>query len=149
MKTNQIRILVVAVIAVLAVSVYSNPAAAQFGTGCRGNFTLPEEVRWQGKVLPAGEYSFVLKSASLPALIELRGPSGINLLMTAGLSNDVQADHSFLTIERHGSSGYVRELYLAPIGVHFSYMVPKTPRTEILAKGPASIERVPISAAAK
>ena len=79
MKTNRIRILVVASLAFLA-------ASAQISAACKGNFTLPQEVRWQGKVLPAGDYSFVLKSASMPALIELRGPSGVDVLMTAGLS---------------------------------------------------------------
>jgi hypothetical protein len=145
MKTNRIRNLIMVSFALLLASVCVNPAAAQFGAACKGNFTLPEEVRWQGKVLPAGDYSFVLKSASLPALIELRGPSGVSLLMTAGLSNDNKVDHSFLTIERRGDSGYVRELYLAPIGVHFSYQVPKAPKAELLAQGPATIERVSIS----
>jgi hypothetical protein len=145
MKTNRVRILLMACFALLLASTCANPAAAQFSAACKGNFTLPEEVRWQGKVLPAGDYSFVLKSASLPALIELRGPSGVDVLMTAGLSKDNQIEHSFLTIERRGGSEYVRELYLAPLGVHFSYQVPKVPKNELLAQGPATIERVPIS----
>jgi hypothetical protein len=145
MKTNRIRILVVASLAFLAASACVNPAAAQISAACKGNFTLPQEVRWQGKVLPAGDYSFVLKSASMPALIELRGPSGVDVLMTAGLSIDNKIAQSYLTIEQRGDSGYVRELYLAPLGVHFSYNVPKVPKEELLAKGPVSTERVLVS----
>src|SRR5580692_11053379 len=125
MKTNRIRILVMASLALLAASACANPAAAQISAPCKGTFTLPQEVRWQGRVLPAGDYSFVLQSASLPALIELRGPSGVDVLMTAGLSNDNKTEQSFSTIERRGDFGYVRELYLAPLGVHFNYSVPK------------------------
>jgi hypothetical protein len=146
MKTNRIRILVMALLALLATSACANPAAAQISAPCKGNFTLPQEVHWQGRVLPAGDYSFVLKSASLPALIELRGPSGVDVLMTAGLSIDNKIDQSFLKIERRGDSGYVRELYLAPLGVHFNYTVPKVPKEELLAKGPMSTERVLVSA---
>jgi hypothetical protein len=145
MKTNRIRILVMASLALLAASACANPAAAQISAPCKGTFTLPQEVRWQGRVLPAGDYSFVLQSASLPALIELRGPSGVDVLMTAGLSNDNKTEQSFLTIERRGDFGYVRELYLAPLGVHFNYSVPKVSREELLAKGPVSTERVLVS----
>jgi hypothetical protein len=149
MKTNRIRILAMVALGLLAAGACVSSAAAQSSTACQGSFTLPEEVRWQGRVLPAGDYSFSLKSAALPALLELRGPRGVNVLMTAGLSKGDTNERSFLTIERRGDLGYVRELYLAPIGVHFRYQVPKVPKAELLAQGPATTERVLISAVAK
>ena len=149
MKTNRIRILVLAVVGLLAAGACVSPAAAQGIVAAQGKFTLSSEVRWQDKVLPAGDYSFVLQSASMPAVVELRGPSGASLILTAGMSTDNKDQKSFLTIERCGDSGYVREMYLAPLGVHFRYSVPKVPKEELLAQGPATTERVLISAVAK
>ena len=148
MKTNRIRILVIAAL-VLAAGVRVSPAAAQAGSAYTGNFKLSDEVRWQGRVLPAGDYTFLLKSAALPAQIVLRGPSGVQILLTSGLSIRDRNQQSFLTIERRGGSSYVREMYLAPLGVHFHYQLPKIPKEKLLAQGPATTERVSISAVGK
>lgn len=149
MKTNRIRILVMAALGLFAAGACVSPAAAQSSTACKGTFTLPNDVRWQGTVLQAGDYSFDLKSAALPAFIELRGPGGAKILMASGLSKRDDINQSFLTIERRRGSSYVRELYLAPIGMHFEYTVPKIPREALLAQGPATTERVLISAVGK
>ena len=133
MKTNRIRILAIATLGVLIAGACVSPAAAQFGSAFKGNFTLPDKVSWQGKVLPAGEYSFSLQTAALPAQIVLRGPSGVQILLTCGRSIGGKSQQSALTIEWRGDSAYVRELYLAPIGVHFHYHVPKIPKEALLA----------------
>ena len=67
MKSYRSRILVIVALGLLAASAGVSPAAAQSGAACTGSFTLPDEVRWQGRVMPAGDYTFVLKSAALPA----------------------------------------------------------------------------------
>ena len=149
MKTSRSRILVIVALGLLAASAWVSPAAAQSGGACTGSFTLPDEVRWQGRVVPAGDYTFVLKSAALPAQIELRGRNGVVVLMTAGLSIRDKNQQSFLIIERRSGTSYVRELYLAPIGVHFHYLVPKRPKEELLAKGPARTERIQVSSSGK
>src|SRR6266487_3004084 len=146
MKINRIRILVMAALGLFAVAALVGPAAAQSSTACKGNFTLPNDVRWSGNVLQAGEYSFVLKSAALPAQLELRGPNGVQMLMSPSQSRRKAGQRSFMAIERRHGSGYVRELYLAPIGVHFFYHVPKVPKEELLAQETPAAERVLISA---
>jgi len=146
-KTNRIRTLVMAALGLFAAAALAGPAAAQ--NACTGNFTLPNDVRWNGSVLPAGEYSFVLESASLPAKLELRGPNGAQILMSPGQSRRKDSQRSFMAIERRHGSGYVRELYLAPIGVHFFYHVPKPPKEELLAQETPTTEHVLISATGK
>lgn len=145
MKTNHTRTLVLAALALFAAGAVANPAAAQGPTACKGSFTLSKEARWQGRVLPAGDYTFNLKSAAMPALLELRGPNGAQILTSPSQSRRQEEQTSFMTIEwRHGSA-YVRELYLAPIGVHFFYAIPKAPKEELLAQGLPNTERVFIS----
>ena len=115
----------------------------------QGKFTLPNEIRWQDTVLPAGDYSFSMESASLPAQILLRGPNGALFVMPAGRSEDRSAQQSSLTIVRRGEWGYVREIYLAPLGVHFTFTTPKVPKDQLLAQGPETTERVLIAIAGK
>ncbi len=149
MKSYRSRILVIVALGLLAASAGVSPAAAQSGAACTGSFTLPDEVRWQGRVMPAGDYTFALKSAALPAQIELRGRNGVVVLMTSGVSIRDKNQQSFLIIERRSGTSYVRELYLAPIGVHFHYLVPKRPKEELLAKGPPRTERIQVSSSGK
>jgi hypothetical protein len=147
MKTNHTRTLVLAALALFAAGAVVNPAAAQSSTACKGSFTLAKETRWQGRVLPAGNYTFSLKSAAMPALLELRGPNGAQILVSRSQSRRHEEQPSFMSIEwRHGA-GYVRELYLAPIGVHFFYVIPKAPKEELLAQSLPNTERVLISTA--
>jgi len=147
MKTNRIRTLVMAALGLLAAAALVSTAVAQSTAACKGSFTLPNAVRWNGAVLPAGEYSFVLESASLPAKLLLRGPDGAHFLFSPGQSRQKDGEQSFMAIERRKGSGYVRELYLAPIGVHFFYPVPKMPKQELLAQQTPTTERVLISVA--
>jgi hypothetical protein len=149
MKTNRNRTLVMAALGLLAAATFVSPAAAQSSTACQGSFTLTNDVRWAGRILPAGDYTFFLKSAAHPAHLELRSPSGVRILVSAAQSRSHENEQSFMTIERRRGSAYVRELYLAPIGVHFFYTVPKIPKEEFLAQGPATTESVLISAVGK
>jgi hypothetical protein len=149
MKTNRIRILAMAAVGLLAACVYATPAAAQGISVAQGKFTLSSEVRWEGTVLPAGDYSFSMQSASLPADILLRGPNGAQFVRPAGRSENHPAQESYLTIERRGEWGYVREMYLAPLGMHFTFTTPKVPKDQLLAQGPATTERVLISSVGK
>lgn len=147
MKTNRIRILTIAAIGLFVAGACLSPTAQ--GIPAQGKFTLSNEVRWQDIVLPAGDYSFSMESAATPAQILLRGPNGAHFIFSAGRSEDQKTQQSFLTIVRRGDSGYVRELYLAPLGVHFTYDVPKIPKEQLLAQGPATTEQVLISTAGK
>jgi len=149
MKTNCIRTLAMVALGLLTAAALGTTAAAQGITSCQGKFTLPHDVRWQGRVLPAGEYSYFLESAALPAPIVLRGPKGVQFILSPSQVRRHDGQQSFMTIEPRGGSGYVRELYLAPIGVHFFYQVPKPPKEQLLAKQLPATERVLISQTGK
>jgi hypothetical protein len=140
MKTNLIRIFAAAAIGVIAICASATPASAQ---AFKGAFTLPNDVRWQGAMLPAGDYTFSLKSGVPAQIIVTRPDRTIAFVLTAVTDRRVTDQHSCLTIERRGSTRFVRELYLADVGLHLRYDAPKIPKNEQeLAQGPATTEQV-------
>jgi hypothetical protein len=148
MKSNFSRILAIATVGLIAVCASANPASAQ--SAFKGSFTLPEDVRWANASLPAGDYTLVLKSNSLPAQIVLQGPNGSVFIQTGATDQRNDGESSNMTIERRGNTRFVRDLYLADLGVHLRYSVPSLPKNErMLAQGPASTEQVLIAMAKK
>jgi hypothetical protein len=146
MKTNLNRILTIVAIGLVAVCASPAPAAAQ--DAYNGRFTLTEDVRWSQAVLPAGEYTLSLKSASVPAQIILHGPNGFALVMTS--TTDTKNSHaaSSITVERVGGMRVVRDLYLAELGMDLRYSAPKLPHNEI-AQGPRTTEQVLVAMTTK
>jgi hypothetical protein len=148
MKSNFSRILAIATLGLIAVCASPNPASAQ--AAFKGSFTLPEDVRWGNASLPAGDYTFVLKSNSLPAQIVLQGPNGSVFIQTGATDKRNDGESSNMTIERRGNTRFVHDLYLADLGMHLRYSVPSLPKNErMLAQGPASTEQVLIAMAKK
>jgi hypothetical protein len=148
MKPSFSRILTIVTLGLIAVCASARPAAAQ--NAFQGNFTLPNEVRWANAVLPAGEYYFSLKSAGLPAQITLSGPNGKAFVLTSATNQRAAGESSSLTIERHGGTRFVREMYLAGLKLHLRYGAPSMPKNErLLAQGPVSTEQVLIAMAKK
>ena len=146
MKT--VRSLALAAAALLAASTFVASASAQPSARCKGSFTLIDEVTWAGNSLPSGEYTFDLKSDSImPALFELRGPNGIVILLSGSITRQQESEQSFLALERRNGSDYVRQIYLAPLGAHFYFSVPKPSKEGLLAQG--SSRQVPISTTGK
>jgi hypothetical protein len=144
MKTNFSRILAVTVIALIAVCASATPASAQ--NAFKGTFTLPEDVRWASSMLPAGDYTFTLKSASLPGLIRLDGPNGGAYIITASTDQKDSGESSRLTIVRRGATRFVSDVYLADLGLHLHYLAPSLPKNQSeLAQGPVSTEQVLIA----
>lgn len=135
------RMLAFATVALAAFCATAIPAAAQ--PAFKGSFTLSREVRWQNVTLPAGEYTFRMKSASAPSLIVVKGPQGGATYVSALVADRAEeGTQSVMTIEHRGSNAIVRELYLAPLGIRLRYHVPKAPKEVQLAKGPVTIEHV-------
>jgi hypothetical protein len=148
MKSNFSRILAITAIALIAVCASATPASAQ--VALQGSFTLPEDVRWANAMLPAGDYSFVLKSATTPYQILLQGPNGGAFILTASTDKRDDGDSSKLTIERRGATRFVSDIYLADLGLHLRYQAPSMPKSErMLAQGPVSAEQVLIAMAKK
>jgi hypothetical protein len=95
-----------------------------------GTFRLAEPVSWQGRMLPAGEYSFCVSSADLPAQLIVRGPKVTVVILASGRSDSFPARGSVLIIESHGNMRYVRELSLNNPRIAFVYWVPSVPKNE-------------------
>ena len=144
MKANFSRILAIATLGFIAICASASAASAQ--SVFKGKFTLPEDVQWGNASLPAGDYTFSLKSASVPAQIILQGPNGGAFIMTGSIDKRDEGESSNLTIERRGGSHFVSTMYLADLGLELRYRVPSIPKNERqLAQGPASIEKVLIA----
>src|SRR3984893_18918365 len=110
MKSFQNRILAIAGVGLFAICASAIPSAAQ--SVCGGNFTLSHEVRWQGATLPAGEYTFSMKSVETPSRITLHGPNGVAFISALVADRDNISDRSIMTIVDRGGKSMGRELYL-------------------------------------
>jgi hypothetical protein len=139
------RAVYLTVLSIIAACALATPAAAQ--NAAQGSFTLPEAVRWNSATLPAGNYTFTMKSTSMPNLIRIDGPAGGAFIQVAGTSRRHSKRSSELIIERRGRTRFVRELYLADLDLHLHYAAPSVPKEELLAMGPAVTEHVRVSLA--
>jgi len=140
MKSLRCRMLVVSAVALAAVCTNAIPAFAQ--NAFQGSFTLPTEVRWQGATLPAGEYTFTMKSVTAPNLIVLDGPSGSSFVSAIVGDRDKISGPSVLIVEHRAGKSIVRELYMAQLGLRLRYAVPKAPKEAELAQAPVTTERI-------
>src|SRR5262244_3481783 len=139
MTSFQNRMLTIAAVALAAISASAPRAAAQ---AAAGSFTLPNEVRWQASTLPAGDYTFTMDSAASPFRLKLHGPNGYEFVAAMVADNSLSDESSSLTIEHRDGSSFVRELYLAPIGLRLKYHVPKPRKEAELARGPVTTEQI-------
>ena len=150
MKKLRMRLLTISAIGLIAVSTGAGRAAAQ---SAGGSFTLPCEVKWQGTELPAGDYTFTLRTASMPAIVNLNGPDGRVFVMASAINEDRinRPTQSWITLDQRSGMSVVSEMYLADLGLHIFYnKKPAIPKNEQkLAQGPASNERVLIAMAKK
>jgi hypothetical protein len=147
MKLFQSRILAIVGLGLFGICASASQAAAQ--GACAGSFTLSQEVRWQGATLPAGDYTFSMKSAATPSLITLHGPNGGAFVFANVTDSDNSSERSVMTIEHRGGISVVRELYLAPIGLRLKYSVPQRQKDQKLAQGPATTEQILVAMATK
>jgi hypothetical protein len=146
MKNNLSRILAIVAIALIAICAAPAPAAAQ--NVYNGRFTLPEDVRWGAALLPAGEYTFSLKSSVLPAQIVIHGSNGTSMVLTSNTVPKKGDAPSSLTIQHRFGMRVVSDLYLAELGIDLRYAAPKLPHNEI-AQGPVETEQVLVAMATK
>jgi hypothetical protein len=140
------RMPVIAAFALAAIFASATPATAQ--RVYKGSFTLPHEVRWQNATLPAGDYTFEMKSLETSSLIRLNGPKGSQFI-PALVADEKASEQSMLVIETRGSISAVTELRLSGIGRTLRYAVPKAPKDVELAQGPVTREQVLVAMKAK
>ena len=100
----------------------------------QGKFTLPFEARWQNVVLPAGNYTISMPSATAPYTMFVRG--GGKSVMILGISGNERAvsEKSELTLIKLGDSYVVRSLDAGQIGLDIDYSTGSShaPRTAIV-----------------
>ena len=152
-KDMQRQSLVFAKLAALGVlaACFSAPSASLQGAGpaaYSGKFTLPTTVQWGTAVLPAGDYSFTLNSATLGGIAIVQGEGKAVMVISNAVSDRSTSEHSSLLIVRSGGSARVRSMHLAELGRDFYYRAPKG-ENQLLAQGPELIQRVLIAAAGK
>jgi hypothetical protein len=129
----------------IATSVFTAAANAQ--PSFAGKFTLPYEVHWGLAVLPAGDYSIRMDSATAPAMIS--SASGSMAVYTESpIIADNERGGTYLTITTQGNERRVRSLNLSRLKklVVFAPLT-KTER-EVLAKA-GQINTVPVVTAKK
>jgi hypothetical protein len=146
MKNNLSRILAIVAIGLIALCAAPKQAAAQ--DAFKGSFTLTEDVRWANAFLPAGDYTFSLRSNSVPARILLHGPNGYAMILTSARSTRDTQGVSSLTVERRAGTRFVTDLYMADLGIDLRYQAPKLPHDQI-AQGPRETEKVLVAMATK
>ena len=130
MKSLRNRVLVIAALALAAVCASAIPASAQ---AYQGSFTLTHEVSWQKAQLPAGDYTFEIRSLSMPAVMTVKGPNGTQFV-TAVVVDQKASDRSMLIVENRGSSSAISELRIAELGKSLRYATPKAPKDVELAQ---------------
>ena len=148
MNSLRYRLLALSVLGLAYLGSTAIPSAAQ-GAVCKGSFTLPVAAEWQNARLPAGDYTFSMNSVGFPMQIRVEGENGAVYVGSVGTSEQNSGEKSFLILEQRGDRKFVRELYLAQLGLHVRYYVPSQPKDELLAKLPAKTERISVLAAAK
>jgi hypothetical protein len=145
MKSNFTRVLAIAALGLIAVCASASPASAQ--DVFKGSFTLPSDVRWGQANLPAGDYTFSLKSMTLPARIVVTGPNGSQFVLTSSTDQKTIDAPSSLKIERRNGERFVSEIYLADLHMQLNYHERSLPKGDQLAMGPVSTEQVLIASA--
>ena len=112
----------------LAAVPYSvQPVCAQsFSTVIQGSFTLPFEVQWQGRSLPAGEYHFILSSYSSGNLLTIRDTkeNTIARVSPVGFSGASPRQNALKVVTLHGKR-YIQTLSLNSLNTELQYFVPK------------------------
>jgi len=142
MTSKQNKLITLAASAVL---LFARLGSAQVSAG---RFTLPVETRWGTAVLPPGDYSFRLPSATLPAVVTVSGQGQkVMIMVTGGTSEHEVSDGSSLTLIRVGQKAFVRSFDLGHLGTTFFYRPPKGQEV-LMAEEPELIQRVPVTVAA-
>lgn len=130
-------------LAILALVLAAQPASAQ--NAVAGKFTLPNEVRWGQATLPAGDYSFTIKTANGPSMLALSTDTKPVALIMAR-SHEAQSSGDDVLIVKQGS---VRELRLPGVGYSFFYGESKAKHGTAEEEREMAEVRIPVYASGK
>ena len=115
------------VVAVLALGALATCGNAQ--NAYQGKFTLPFEAHWGSVKLPAGDYTFDLRSASVPYVLHIQGGATNTTTFIMAITADpkVASGHAQLNLVDIAGEQSVQTFEAPELGLTFSYATP-TPK---------------------
>ena len=87
----------------------------------QGKFTLPFEARWQNAILPAGDYTISMYSATAPYTMFVRGAGKSVIIQGISANEKTESEKSQLILMKLGDSYVVRSLQAGQIGLDIRY----------------------------
>jgi hypothetical protein len=90
----------------------------------QGKFTLPFETHWGSATLPAGDYTFVMSSASSDYRLYIRGEKVNVIIMAAAADEKVVSGHAQLNLVDIADTQTVQTLDAPELGKTFVYSTP-------------------------
>jgi hypothetical protein len=113
------------VVAVLALGALATCGNAQ--NAYQGKFTLPFEAHWGSVTLPAGDYTFAMRSASVPYVLQIQGGATNTNTFIMAITADpkVASGHAQLNLVDIAGEQSVETFEAPELGLTFSYATPK------------------------
>jgi hypothetical protein len=150
---NTKRISMVAVMALVLVTVAVSPSLASAQTEFAGEFTLPCTTYWGNAVLPAGAYTFSITDASRAtghwAFLKVQGQKSLQMIVMIQRGEHVK--ESALETRRSAGSAVITNLRLAggkiDAGISLNFRAAPAAR-ELLASASApqaAVEKIPVT----
>jgi hypothetical protein len=90
----------------------------------QGKFTLPYETHWGGATLPAGDYTFVMSSASADYRLYIRGAQ-VNAIVRATSTDRGVSAHAQLNLVDIADLQTAQTFDAPELGLTFNYATPK------------------------
>lgn len=109
-------------IAALALSALATNENAQ--NIYQGKFTLPFETHWGSATLPAGDYTFVMSSASSDYRLYIRGEKVNAIIMAAAADEKAVSRHAQLNLVDIADTQTVETFDAPELGRTFVYLTP-------------------------
>jgi hypothetical protein len=119
---RQLKVFTKVAIAALAFGAFATNGNAQ--DVYKGKFTLPFETHWGSATLPAGDYTFVMSSASSDYRLYIRGAKVNAIIMAAVADEKVVAGHAQLNLVDIADMQTVQSFDAPEIGKTFAYLTP-------------------------
>ena len=121
---THLKLLTKFIIAVLALGALATCGNAQ--NAYQGKFTLPFEAHWGNVTLPAGDYTFALRSASAPYVLHIQGGATFTNTFIMAITADprVVSGHAQLNLVDIAGAQSIETFEAPELGLTFSYSTP-------------------------
>ncbi len=113
--------------AALALSMFTIQPTLAAAEDAHGSFTLSSEVHWQNSVLPAGNYTFFIKSNGATEFLIIRGLNGTGtdaMLLVNDVESPKPNEVSRLVMVSRGGQSFVSSMELPEHSINLRFAVP-------------------------